>query len=205
MTADNLRERIGLVLLRADAGQLTPEDGQWLEDCLRNSPSAVEAYLEHIELLSALLSTTRGVPSTAGAVPPAANRDALLAADRAFDAATAEKKLDGFSSFLADNASTLRADRPVLQGKAAVQQEWKGLLENKSISLRWQPISAEIAKSGDLGYTRGTYVLTATDPASQKAVTEKGRFVTIFRKEADGSWKAVQHISNADAPAAPSK
>jgi ketosteroid isomerase-like protein len=36
---------------------------------------------------------------------------------------------------------------------------------------------------------------------SKKAVTEKGRFVTIFRKEGDGSWKAVQDIHNAEAPA----
>jgi ketosteroid isomerase-like protein len=35
----------------------------------------------------------------------------------------------------------------------------------------------------------------------KKAVTEKGRFVTVFRKEADGSWKAVQQINNAEAPA----
>jgi ketosteroid isomerase-like protein len=44
-------------------------------------------------------------------------------------------------------------------------------------------------------------VLTATDPASKEAVTEKGRFVAIFRKEADGSWKAVQEINNAEATA----
>jgi hypothetical protein len=42
----------------------------------------------------------------------------------------------------------------------------------------------EVSRSGDLGYTRGTYVLTATDPASKKVVTEKGQFITIFRKEA---------------------
>ena len=92
-----------------------------------------------------------------------ANRDALLAADRNFDAATAGQKFDGFSSFLADNASTLRADQPVLRGKAAVQQAWKPLLENQSISLRWRPISAEISKSRDLGYTVGSYTITRTD------------------------------------------
>ena len=53
----------------------------------------------------------------------------------------------------------------------------------------------------ELGYIRGTYVLTATDPTIKKAVTEKGRFVTIFHKEANGSWKAIQDINNAEAPA----
>jgi ketosteroid isomerase-like protein len=44
-------------------------------------------------------------------------------------------------------------------------------------------------------------VLVATDPATKKAVTEKGRFVTIFRKEANGSWNAVQDMNNPEAPA----
>jgi ketosteroid isomerase-like protein len=44
-------------------------------------------------------------------------------------------------------------------------------------------------------------VLTATDQASKKPATEKGRFVAIFRKQADGAWKAIQDINNAEAPA----
>ena len=46
-----------------------------------------------------------------------------------------------------------------------------------------------------------TYVLNATDPASKKAVTENGRFVGTFRKEANGTWEAVQDINNAEAAA----
>jgi len=140
-----------------------------------------------------------GIAAIGSSAPPAANRDALLAADRAFDAATAEKKLDGFSSFLADNASTLRADRPVLQGKAAVQQEWKVLLENKSISLRWQPISAEIAKSGDLGYTVGSYTITRTDEKGS-AVVGTGKYLTVWRLQKDKSWKVEFDTGVPDTP-----
>jgi len=140
-----------------------------------------------------------GIAAIGSSAPPAANRDALLAADRAFDAATAEKKLDGFSSFLADNASTLRADRPVLQGKAAVQQEWKALLENKSISLRWQPISAEIAKSGDLGYTVGSYTITRTDEKGS-AVVGTGKYLTVWRLQKDKSWKVEFDTGVPDTP-----
>lgn len=117
-----------------------------------------------------------------------ANRDALLAADRAFDAATADKKMDGFSSFLADNVSTLRADQPVLRGKAAMQNAWKPLLENQSISLRWQPISADISKSRDLGYTVGSYTVTRTDEKGA-SIVGTGKYLTIWRLQSDGSWK----------------
>jgi ketosteroid isomerase-like protein len=140
-----------------------------------------------------------GIHTIGSAAPPAANREALLAADRAFDAATAEKKLDGFSSFLADDASTLRADRPVLRGKSAVQQEWKALLENKSISLRWQPISAEIAKSGDLGYTVGTYTITRTDEKGS-AIVGTGKYLTVWRLQKDKSWKVEFDTGVPDSP-----
>jgi ketosteroid isomerase-like protein len=129
-----------------------------------------------------------GIVTVVRSAPPAAKRDALLAADRAFDAATAERKIDGFSSFLADNAATLRADQPVLRGKAALRQDWKPLLENKSMSLRWQPISAEISKSGDLGYTVGSYTITRKDEKGS-AVQGTGKYLTVWRLQKDGSWK----------------
>ncbi|MBZ5727504.1 MAG: DUF4440 domain-containing protein [Acidobacteriia bacterium] len=90
---------------------------------------------------------------------------------------------------------------PVMTGKDAIGKAMKDVLADPNWSLALQPVQVEVSRSGDLGYVRGTYVLTASDPASKKVATEKGRFVTIFRKEADGSWKAVQEISNAEAPA----
>jgi ketosteroid isomerase-like protein len=134
----------------------------------------------------------------------AANHDALLAADRAFDAATAEKKFDGFSSFLADNVATLRADRPVVSGKAAMQQVWKPLLENKSISLRWQPLSAEISKSKDLGYTVGSYTITQTDEKGS-ATVGSGKYLTVWRLQKDGSWKVEFYTGVPDTPPASPK
>ena len=41
-------------------------------------------------------------------------------------------------------------------------------------------------------------MLHAADPVSKKAIAEKGRFVAIFRKEADGSWEAIHDIKNAE-------
>jgi hypothetical protein len=56
----------------------------------------------------------------------------------------------------------------------------------------------DLSKRGDVGYTGGTYVLTATDPVAKKVVTEKGRFIAIFRKQAYDSWKVIQDINNAE-------
>lgn len=45
--------------------------------------------------------------------------------------------------------------------------------------------------------------MTMTDAVTKKPVTEKGKYVTIYRKVADGSWKAIQDMNNADGPPAP--
>jgi uncharacterized protein (TIGR02246 family) len=100
-----------------------------------------------------------------------------------------------------DDAKVMIPNSPMMTGKDAIGKAMKDALADPNWSLALQPVQVEVSRGGDLGYTRGTYVLTATDPASKKAATEKGRFVAIFRKDADGSWKAVQDIDNAEAPA----
>jgi ketosteroid isomerase-like protein len=63
----------------------------------------------------------------------------------------------------------------------------------------------DVAKSGDLGYSQGAYTMTFTDPKTKKVLTERGKYVTVFKKQADGSWKAVADIDNEDAPPSPTK
>jgi uncharacterized protein (TIGR02246 family) len=111
------------------------------------------------------------------------------------------KDADRIAAHYTDDGNVMVPNSPMMTGKEAIGKAMKDVLADPNWSLALQPVQVEVSRTGDLGYTRGTYVLTATDSASRKAVTEKGRFVTIFRKEADGGWKAVQDINNAEAPA----
>jgi uncharacterized protein (TIGR02246 family) len=111
------------------------------------------------------------------------------------------KDADRIAAHYTDDGNVMVPNSPMMTGRGAIGKAMKDALADPNWSLALQPVQVEVSRGGDLGYTRGTYVLTATDPASKKAVTEKGRFVTIFRKEADGSWKAIQDINNAEAPA----
>ena len=45
-------------------------------------------------------------------------------------------------------------------------------------------------------------MMTMTDPKIKKTLTEKGKYLTLYARQMDGSWKIVEDISNADAPAA---
>jgi uncharacterized protein (TIGR02246 family) len=111
------------------------------------------------------------------------------------------KDAERIAAHYTDDGTVIFPNAPVTTGRDAIGKAMKDVLTDPNWSLALQPVQVEVSRSGDLGYVRGTYVLTATDPQSKKVATERGRFVTIFRKEADGSWKAVQEISNAEAPA----
>jgi ketosteroid isomerase-like protein len=62
----------------------------------------------------------------------------------------------------------------------------------------------EVAQSGDIGYTSGTYEFTMND-ASGKPVNERGKYLEVWKKQADGKWKCVMDIWNSDLPVAPAE
>ena len=76
----------------------------------------------------------------------------------------------------------------------------KDMLADPAVSLTFQSATVDVAKSGDLAYTQGSYQLTVTDPATHKPINDFGNYVTTFRKQADGSWKAVADIASSAVP-----
>lgn len=59
--------------------------------------------------------------------------------------------------------------------------------------MSWTAIAADVSRSGDLGYTHGTYEKTSAD--DPKKVVEKGSYVHIWEKK-DGEWKVVLAVTN---------
>ncbi len=62
-------------------------------------------------------------------------------------------------------------------------------------TLTWTPIKAELAASGDLGYTYGNYVFTGKNKDG-KLVSSYGKYTSIWRKGKDGQWKVVVDVGN---------
>jgi len=71
---------------------------------------------------------------------------------------------------------------PVI-GKKALEIYWEGKDGTKQLS--WEPFRAEASRSGDLGYTLGTWKFARNDS------TLYGNYYTIWKKQADGKWKFV--------------
>lgn len=146
-----------------------------------------------IDLFFAVLFlASTGLPIMGVADSPGPER-VLLERDAEFDRVTAEKGLEGFLSFVADDAAFFPAGGHISEGADGARAIWSGILTTPGVSLRWKPVKAELARSGELGYTYGTYLLRQTEPGGQ--VTDSfGKYVTIWRKGPDSAWKVVVDI-----------
>jgi ketosteroid isomerase-like protein len=138
--------------------------------------------------------------------PAVASREtdikSLRAAQEAAIEAFASKDADRMVSAYSADASLMFPNSPILQGED-LRTAIKALAADPNFSIQFSTDKAEVAKSGEVGYTRGTYTMTMSDPNTRKPFREKGKYVTIYARQADGSWKMIEDISNADAPAIP--
>ncbi|MGC2613806.1 MAG: SgcJ/EcaC family oxidoreductase [Terracidiphilus sp.] len=136
--------------------------------------------------------------------PPPDTRDADVKAitDTEVQAnqAWAAKDLEKVMAFYADDAVLMTPGMDAVRGKDAMRTTLKDMLADPAVSLTFQSSKVDVAKSGDLGYTEGTYKLTVTNPATHKPISDYGNYVTTFRKQADGSWKAVADIASSAVP-----
>jgi len=119
--------------------------------------------------------------------------DVLKAADRAFDAATSKGGAKAWAGFFAEDGKMFRANATITQGRPAIEALMQPFLSQPGTTLRWQPTFADIARSGELGYTTGEST-TQTHDDLGRPTEAHGRYVTIWKKQRDGSWKVALDI-----------
>jgi ketosteroid isomerase-like protein len=127
-------------------------------------------------------------------------RDKLLAVDREWSQTT--KDIDKFVSYYASDGSVYPQAMPIATGSAAIRDAMAKTTSMPGFSLQWSAVKADVSASGDLGYTSGTYEMSR-DSAAGTPMIEKGKYVTVWKKQPDGQWKAAEDIFNADAPPPP--
>jgi uncharacterized protein (TIGR02246 family) len=135
---------------------------------------------------------------------PPDTRDADAAAIKATEAQWnqdwAAKDADKMAAHYADDAVLMVPGGPSTTGKDAILTSLKQMVSDPAISLTFAASKVEVAKSGDVGWTQGSYQLTLTDPMSKQVIHDHGSYVTTYRKQADGSWKAVADIATSEVP-----
>jgi uncharacterized protein (TIGR02246 family) len=98
----------------------------------------------------------------------------------------------------ADDALILGSGAPMLQGKPAVAKFLQGLFGGNTLRDVKGNVT-DIMISGDLAVETGTYAMTVI-PKNGNAVADKGKYIHVWKKSVDGSWKVVRYVPTSDIP-----
>jgi len=167
--------------------------------------------------IAGLVITLAACQEQAGTTAKPADVMAITAEIEALESqwsmAAGAKNAAEFASYYADDAAAFFADVPAMHGKAAISAGITAMFDDPNFSLSFEPTRVHVAASGDLACSEGTFAQSFTDPASSGKIEASGNYVTCWRKQGDGAWKAVNDIAvaekstpvaaPADEPAAP--
>ncbi|MGN6530077.1 MAG: YybH family protein [Burkholderiaceae bacterium] len=135
--------------------------------------------------LAALLALAALARAHAAAAPTHADLEAIAAqvraAETAFAQTMADRKLDRFAGFVAEDAvfrgATLRV------GRTQVVDGWKRFFEQPAAPFSWAPDLVTVAADGRTAISTGLARAPDGAPIS--------RFTSIWRRDADGQWRVI--------------
>ena len=152
-----------------------------------------------IVLAACSVRATAGRSTLAAAVTASTDPDteALMRADRDFAADVARDGIDAWVKWFANDGQQIGPGRQVV-GHGAIRDYMASTFSDPAAKLAWWPVSARISSSGDLGYTIGRYEARTMNPDGSVTVRGTGRYITIWRKQADGRWKVELDTGHPD-------
>lgn len=131
---------------------------------------------------------------------PKAIEQQLQANEAKWNRAYAEHDAKALASMYADDAALANPGEDLVRGKTAIEQATAAFAADPNLKVAFEANRIQVASSGDLAYTRGRYTMTMTNPETGKPETGTGHYLTVWRKQADGSWKAVEDFVTPGGP-----
>ena len=107
------------------------------------------------------------------------------------------KDVERLVSFYAEDAVAFPPHAPMTRGKEATRAAWSELVEDPSLT--WQTTKVEVSRSSDLAYSFGTFEATISGPEGEP-IDDHGKWVVVWKKQSDGTWKHIIDIYNYDLP-----
>jgi len=118
-----------------------------------------------------------------------ANQEIALT-EKDFEKMVAEKGIaEGFWFYADSNAVIKRQNDTLIKGKENIRNYYSATFY-KTASVKWNPDFIEVSENGDMGYTYGKYLWQSKDSTGMISES-RGVFHTVWKKQANGSWKYV--------------
>jgi uncharacterized protein (TIGR02246 family) len=140
-----------------------------------------------------------GVAATAAA-DAGAVRQAIEASNAKFVDAVKKSDSTTIADNYADDAIVMAPGTEAWRGRDAVRKGFTGMM-TQAPAKEFKLTSDDVTVGGDLAVETGTYEMTM-QPKGGKEMKDKGKFVVVWKRQADGSWKIVRDVFNSDVPPA---
>lgn len=152
----------------------------------------------------ALLSATGCKPagSADASVDTAAIEKQLKDSEAGWNKQYASRDAAALAGNYAPDAALANPGENLIEGEA-IRPALDKFVADPNLKLDFASDRVQVAKSGDLAYTRGHFTMQTSDLATKQPRTDKGYYLTVWQKQADGTWKAVEDFITPGAPAVP--
>jgi ketosteroid isomerase-like protein len=146
-----------------------------------------------LSLSAVLLALATGCASDTSA----ADAKTIQAQSELWSKAGSTKDSASFASFYADDGTVMIPNEPAFKGMKDIKAVFTPMMQDPNFKLSFTTDKIEV--SGILAYTQGAYSLTTT-ARDGKPHEDKGKYLTVWKRQEDKSWKALEDIFNSDLP-----
>jgi ketosteroid isomerase-like protein len=122
-------------------------------------------------------------------------RAALRTADTEWSAAVGN--IETFVTYVAPDGVIQAPYEPAVVGVDNIRAWGTKMFAAPGFTVSWQPQTVEVAASGDMGWTAGTYTFSAQGPDGTP-MTDHGKYLCTWKKDASGAWKVAYDTWNTD-------
>jgi len=131
-------------------------------------------------------------------------KQAVAAVEADWNKAFLAKDVDAIVEPYASDAVFVLPGMPPQVGTAAIRNVYVESFKDPNFGLTLTSDKVEVAGSGELAMSQGNFVMKGSDPKTKQPMTTMtGPYLTVFKKQADGSWKAIQDWVASNPPSAP--
>jgi ketosteroid isomerase-like protein len=118
--------------------------------------------------------------------------DTIKAQEAQWEKDYAAKDINALAGHYATDAAIGGPGDPLATSDADRRKVLQEFVTDPNMKLSFGADRVQVAQSGDYAYSRGHYSLTMTDKSTGKPADSQGSYLTVYKKQDDGSWKAVE-------------
>ena len=151
---------------------------------------------------AAALALTLGgcgkLAGSSGASDADSVKQAIKADEKKWNDQFKSKDLEGLLGHYADDAYFVAPGVKPASGDTEIRKTYADGTSDQNFAISFASDKIDVSSSGDMAYARGRFTEKYTDPKTQQVVSDSGSYVTVYKKQSDGSWKAEEDFAVAD-------